>query len=342
MIRATNSGRTFGVSVMAMVSVLQPCFGTGEESTLRPPLLQRVEISDKHSHSFDFSGPRGPGTPVLVRTSTSHDLEAKAIPVDRYYVLGVNGNAYRRDEPFRWGISEEAVFCTFSLPHVHQRIGPTILRFPRQFLVAGPDDGRSAIDQKRLGNRFSSPNGSPAPNYVGLSPVHAALMGFEGWKIGDLPLGDGVQMSKKGHPKVSYDIHGLDASRIELYMTVDGKLSRWLFDGKEWTLRENYAIEIEGPFLVCEQGKSLVTARDGRWCLLKGIDTENPSVTPIIDVSETNPLRLIEDRSARKAFLELGGDLFDTSGKRIARIPKSVKPENRVREIVRNVRAQRE
>lgn len=274
-----------------------------------PPSLQRMKVLNAHSYAFDFAAAHGPAAPALVQISNMRGT-GEDDRTTYYYLLG-NMPANTHLEPLRWDANGGMIVCTY--PHVVPGTGPFLNRYPIHALVSR-SNMVSALDRSRLDHRSVGPYGRPAPNYGGLAPIGAAHLGLEGWELGDEPMGNGLHMCGKCIPVTHYDIRALDDSQVELFVTMNDKLSRWLFDGKKWTFRRNYPGTINGPFLICDEGNALVAEVDGHWCLVRGFDKQNAEVRQIVKKTDNEPLVLVEDLVARTNYFQLGGRLYDENG----------------------------
>lgn len=301
----------------------------------RPPMLQRARVLDSRTYVLDFDVPRGPLTPALL------ELDNDSEESSYYYLFGIAQTAICTNCSLtRWDVTDAVVFATYEFPIIHQRTGPVLFRYPRSALISRAD-GRDCLDRSNLGPESNLPGGLPAPNYIGIAPIRAAYMAFDGWKIGDEPIQDGLHVSSKGIPVIHYDIRALNDVQIELYMTLDGKLSKWLYDGVKWTLREEFTVEIEGPFFVRGTGSSLVAERNGEWCVIGPLDAEDPEVIRIIEKDAKQPLFLIEDMHAKKDYFSQGNRLMDDRGRVIGNINAFAAPDDQLREVVERVVSRR-
>ena len=307
----------------------------------RPPSLQRAKVLNTRAYLFDFDMPRGPGIPALaeIPNVSGHDATAAVY----YYLFGVaRGGVSTHSSPLRWDLTEGMVFSTYHLPRVHQRVGPMLFRYPRNALVSGPDDGRDSLDRSKLSQGSDSPTGLPPPNYIGLGPIRAAYMGIDGWQVGDEPIQDGLHISSKEIPIVHYDVRALDDARVELYMTVSDKLSRWLFDGEKWTLAKNYSAIINGPFLVYKEGNAIVAEKDGHWCIIESLDNKNPEIRQIVKRVPDEPLVLVEDLAAGRNYFQQQGKLYDENAAAIWSMPVGLEGNARFKAVVDFVCSRRE
>jgi hypothetical protein len=108
----------------------------------------------------------------------------------------------------------------------------------------------------------------------------------------------------------------LDDTQVELFMTADGDLYKWLYDGKTWKYERDYAVRIPSEFLIFGNGKSLLTDQEGGWCIVRDIEKEDATCDPIVDRVEGEPLTLVEDRVEQKNFF-LHRGLLDDDGREL-------------------------
>lgn len=318
----------FAVSVGAM------------EPEPRPPSLQRTKVLNTRAYLFDFDMPRGPGTPALAEIPNVSGGNARGGVY--YYLFGVVRRVSTSGSPLRWDVSNGMVFCTRQSRPAHLHLGPVLSRYPTNALISGPDDGRDSLDRSKLGQGTDSPTGLPPPNYIGLGPIRAAYMGLDGWQVGDEPIQHGLHTSSNGIPVVHYDVRALDDVRVELYMTVNGKLSRWLFDGEKWTLAKNYSAIINGPFLVCKEGNAIIAEKDAHWCIIEPLDNRNPAIRQIVKRVPGEPLVLVEDLIAGRNYFQQQGKLYDENAAAIWSMPVGLEGIARFKSVVDFVFSRRE
>jgi len=297
------------------------------------PTLQRVKIFENKALSFDFTGPRGPRIPRLLAIAEALDGPVATQPVF-YYIFATLQGANDPDFPLRWGCADGVVFCTMKYPAIHEPTGPTLQRFPIDAIVVKPDDGCSPFDSTKLGNRYTSPSdGGPPPHYVGCGPVAMALQGRHRWK-GERGGGDPVK-------QVFLDIRALDDTQVELYMTGDGQLVKWLFDGATWKYIRTYDLRLNGEFMALEGDTMLVAVQDNRWCAFSGFEDGEAKVTPIAEVDDHEPMTVVDDVDAKRSFLHFKDTLYDAEGRAVQRIAAGLASAEKVRELANAVRKHR-
>jgi hypothetical protein len=201
-------------------------------------------------------------------------------------------------------------------------------------LIEGLDDGR-CLDRTKLDNRYRSVDGTfPAPNYVGCDPIAEALQGFHrGWGHGEKWIGEPARA-------VHYDIRAVDDTQVDLFVTSDGDLFKWLFDGGVWKYQRPYDLRAEGEFMVLEGGASLVAQREGRWTLFTGFNDDRTQVTPVAEVDGDEPLTVLDDVDNRRSFLLYKDVLYDTEGRSLERLPAGLDSVAKIREVWKAIRRQ--
>ena len=168
----------------------------------------------------------------------------------------------------------------------------------------------------------------PFQSYGGCDPVGAALQGFHrGWREGIFRVGGLAKV-------VHYDIRAIDDTQVELFMTADGELSKWLFDGKTWKNERHYDLKVTGEFLVFDDGRALVTELDGEWSLIRDIETDDPAVGPFVDRVEAVPLTLVEDKIEKKNFFLHRDKLLDDTGRELFTVRASRDHTDRLRKVI--------
>lgn len=294
------------------------------------PSLQKVVLWDTNSYAFEFATSRGAALPALIEAGANSQGERT---LEKYYLFGMtHGRPHIPPvQPLRWDTKEHTLFAAREFPASFGPPTPRIFRYPIRALVQR-SEWSDCLERGELGDEIPSPKSWPAPHYVDLDPIRAALL--KGMVVRN-------DLSAPKGSAIHYDIRALDATRIELYMTVNGKLSLWLFDGETWTLRHNYSISVDGPFLICDDGKSIVTKRKDDWCLLGELNAKQPKVQRIVKSSPDEPLTLVEDKMTGINYFEYGGALYDANGVDVCPIPRDADAATRLKVITEFVRSRR-
>lgn len=273
------------------------------------PRLERICIVGNCTWGFDFEGRRGPQTPNLLRAETDN----QRTELLRFYVFSSGQGANRPELPLRWDLGDTVLFNTYDLSAPPPR-SPVIDRFRLAALVSRPDDGSGA--------GALDPAEYEDPVYCSATPMHSALHGFHhGWKGG---------VSRKGDPArgIHYDLRAVDDSTIEWFMTVDGELWRWTYDGCggekkcEWKNPKVFPARITKPFLILSDGKSLITEREGDWCVVQNFEQETDCV-PLFTQSPGEPLTVIEDKTQQSHYFLHANSVRDSTGRELFAVRES-------------------
>jgi hypothetical protein len=328
------SSRKVAISTAIAVTFCVLARADGDRGATQQPRLQRISVAVDRAYFFRFDTPRGSDTPALIEVATVSGAEKNTIT---YYLFGGLRSIHTDRCPFRWSSAHSALFCTqFVIEPPPFPGAPGLYRYPLDALVAGPDDGRLPIDDSRIDPGFLQPGALPPPNYVGCNPIGEALQGFHrGWKEGKNRVGDPAKV-------VHYDIRALDDTRVELYMTADGELWKWLFDGKTWERQRGYDFRVEGEFLVFDEGHSIIAEQDGKWCIVRDIGKENATCDPIVDRVEGEPLTLVEDKVEQKNFFLHRDRLLDDTGRELFTARASRDHTDRLHKVIDFVLSRRQ
>lgn len=288
----------------------------------KAPELQKSTIGSDSSWHFDFATTRGAAIPALVKTTGPRTDNQEL----RFYLFGVIEGANRVGFPLRWDINEGVLFVTYTLPPVHHPATPSLQRYPLNALVAGPDDGRPALDLQKFKNLDEYVNYTNYGSCVPIADIFTGL--YFSWEA--------KNRIKKPVKEVHYEIRVIDATTVELFMSADGELSRWVFDGKDWKNLKHYDFRMEGEFLVFDEGRSVVFQRDGKWAIMRNIDEATPVVRDLTDRVEDEPLILVEDRVSRYQHFIDRDRLLDADGREVSRLRRGPARE-RIREAIDTV-----
>jgi len=160
-----------------------------------------------------------------------------------------------------WSIGGDCVFSVNKWGNVPQPLAPIIVR--ACFGNDSEDHGQHA--SKDLLEPIS---------YEAAKPVQAVIDGVRGWRRGDSLTGSATSyIARTGRvTDVPYDIRAISASELELWLSLDQKLMRWGYDGKEWRLRDIYDVAVDGPFVVGEGG-CVITQTPESVVAISGFDT---------------------------------------------------------------------
>ena len=205
----------------------------------------------------------------------------------------------------------------------------SLLAFPLEFI-------KRRIADPRLRESWDDVPHGASFDRCSVTPVSDALYGFveltnEGYK----------RVVRSRNPKVTFDFQPVADTQIWLFMTIDGRLSKWFYDGKEWAHKRTYDLQIDGEFMVLEGGTVLVAVQDNRWCAFSGFEDGEAKVAPIAEVDDHEPMTVVDDVDAKRSFLHFKDTLYDAEGRAVQRIPAGLGSAEKVRELANAVRKHR-
>lgn len=245
----------------------------------------------------------------------------------RYFLFRLIPDVHTNQHPLRWDVNRETILYSYPF-HLHQ-VSWSLNRVPINALRPGWLDSQYCIDRSKimaLRARDSRAENLFSESYGGLEPIVWASIGIRGWNEGDTVMRDGLGMlSKPWSTDTFFDFVARNDREIELFYVIDGKLTRWLYDGKDWSLEKYMTVELDGPFLVYKKGEALVTERDGKWCRIEGLTDKTQRVIPFAAVVENEPLTLIETGDGEIQFFQAGRKLYDAQGATVTTLAKRPK-----------------
>lgn len=286
-------------TLLVIIAVMSGPVGINKDRQL----LQRVQVieDDLYSISYDIAN-SSPDTKAIHVTLRKRFTNAATKQLDNDRVLGFelshhNSRAKSVTSKLNlpWTIHDEKLYITRNATH-----GPPASAWLINF----------SLNEKEP--RKSQPlydNGN-----ILLQPVVNALSGF--W-VND----DGQSIMLRSIPHVDFDLYFASNGVLNLYVTVNSGLTYWTYDNKEWKYIRKYDFKVEGPFFVTDNGNSIVLQREGKWCVISGIESDETTIEPIAVVQKDVPLILIEDVTAKKQYLDLDGRVFDMKGMEIEHYP---------------------
>jgi hypothetical protein len=267
-------------------------------------------IQQHRSYSFLFATERGPEFPALLVEDWSQNEKT----LKRFHLFGMTARPpfYPPLRPVGWDIGEDVIYTIREFPSQSEPPQPRILRFPFDALVER-GEFFDPLDRERVPTERASPKGWRAPHYVEIAPLQSEVL-----KTPRL----GTEATMAATSALHFDVFVLDDKRLELYATAGCKLQRWLFDGTDWRFQKDYAVEINGPFLVCDKGNAAVAECGGHWCLIEPLEADKPAAHPIVPKIEGEPLLLIEDRVTGQIYFKQQNTIYDDSGRAIRTLPQ--------------------
>jgi hypothetical protein len=191
-------------------------------------------------------------------------------------------------------------------------------------------------------NRFTS------PDQANIGPVHLALgdpflrdRSLPDGRKADQPCPAFEGLRKERPADAFFDIRAVNEFTIELYLTADGRLSVWTFDGSEWVFQRVLPPQIHGVFRICHNGTAAVAVRDEHWCLISPLDSETPEVIPLAPANDSDRLWIVEDTVKKETFFVNGNAMLTMEGKQITSVPdnQTHSTEQKVEWIAEFVRA---
>ena len=325
------AGILCAIGLGSKMTLAQP--SDGNDTKVAHPTMQRVSLMSDRALFFEFAVARGPGTPALIEIGIGAGVSRDGT---LYFPFGVLRRIHTDSWPFRWSIADSAIYCTQLVAGLAPWPAPPgLYRYPSNALAAGPDDGRWPLDDARILASFRTAGRSASLDYGSCIPIRDALHGFHrGWGTEQPRSGDSAKV-------VHYDIRALDEKQVELYLTADGELYKWLYDGKAWKYGRVYPVPVANEFLVLENGKSLVTDQEGKWCLIRNIEDDNAKCEPLAERVEGQPLTLVEDRVEHTGYFLHRDRVLDDKGRTLATLRPSTNDTDRVRQAVDAVVARR-
>lgn len=308
-------------------------------------MLQRAVVNLHNSYAIDFADCRGRGGVTLLmmdNKGTGDESVTTIFAFGRNDKLdAISGKFFpptlddlRWALPYRWAVGGEYFFLAPRL-----RFGDDVIRLALNILLNEPDDakrffvGRSEGCRERAGPTKLIPSGLGTPRYTWLSPLSSNRAGVVSWENADST----AHARFPAHERVQtfhYDFRAIDGIQLELFVTADGALSKWLFDGKTWKNEKFYDLQVTGEFMVWDRGESLVTERDGTWSLIRGIDRPNPVVRALVQRVDGEPLILVDDTVKRTTLFLHRDQIFDDESREVRRLARDRQPSERIRDAI--------
>jgi len=312
--------------------------GAGREEVV--PQIRRIAVFRLYSYwvGFDVSGAHQ-GI-ALARTSNMDPVPPEDLTTN-FYIYGADVTAPqdrteaknragpgKLGEVLPWSVTDHLVLWPARYP-LGSPQSAWLMRFKLHELRAAPGPAIEGAKQN---------GGGAGVQGVGSPPVF--LRPVAGPKSRHFVDEDGTERLLPNIPEVHYDFRALDDESLDLVVAVDGRLSRWLFEGEEWRQRRTYNFRVDGEFMILEDGASLVAQREDRWCVFSGFEEGEAKVTPIVAVDGNEPMTVVDDVDAKRSFLHYRDGLYDAEGHVVERIPGGLNPVEKVRALAKAVRQQ--
>lgn len=366
-----------GIASVVLMCACAASFAQVRRWTMPAPELQRVIVSEDKAYWINYQEPRARGGAGLVILDFGDKSQKEATTVfvigSNFGIDAVTGMKFlpREDDAaqkliHRWGIIGQELLLAPSARFG----GGTMLSLKldelrpvtenermhlENVVYAMPSDptkdefGRTPIEVSFIEGTMMRVG---QIGEVELTPIQEYAAGAIGWNVGDMVRRPGLRTQVRP-VDLHYDLHPIVEGRLDLYVTVDGDLYRWLFDktigsGKQWSfgdawqLEAKYDFKLQGPFLFLGTiGKGVVAERDGQWSVIGPLDAEEPDARVIVARDQELPLNLVEDVHAKKDYFRQGKRLFDDRGRFIAAINTLAGHDDQLREVVSKVVARR-
>lgn len=234
-----------------------------------------------------------------------------------------------RGLPVRWRFSQDSIYMGLYVTTAGAAFPGSLLQFRiSEFDSGRPVRGR-AEGRKRADSTLSHLS-------IQLTPISKAITGM--LVLTETGYGPPRRLNRQ---TVQYDFLILKGEVAVLYMTVDGVLSKWQHDGKEWIHKRNFDLAVHGEFVVLDEGNAIVSLRDEEWCVVQDIAADDPVVHSIAPRVIGEPLVVIHDVGQRVEYLEHSGMVYDRTGKEILRLPESPTRAERMAALVELVQSNR-
>ena len=313
--------------------------------------MHRVMIIEGEAYSFGQRQGEETFGPSFIRFSL---LDEGGGQGERWYNLW-SWPVHLGGIPMRWAVHGTTLYTA-----IHADYGPggqptSVTRWPIGLMIPG----RGAMLDLNDG---AARKVADACTGFSINPVSVAMMG-------------GVELTQTGYRQpvatgyrgsgVYFDFQVLDEKRVELLMTIDGRPSLWEYDGTQdekgwqerviesekvgtapseprlarrgWHHKKNLSVTIDGPFLWMQDPQYVVAEREGMWCVIGPLHSDEPHVRPIIAKDADKPLILVEDVMAKRNYFRLGDKLMDDRGAVIERVDASKPLDDQMREVVSKV-----
>ncbi len=346
---------TRGIHVCALICLTYSIAASGQVPTKRDAwAVQRVTVAKNNVYAFGKwegaakAGPRFVKMGVATDGS-SHDLR-------RYDLWGWWWTDCERI-PMRWRVGAGTLYTGVHVDHGGPAQGQsaTLVCWPLGVLIPGQRAMLVHATYQKVWDqttRFS------------LGPV-------SGMAVGSIQLTEnGYRTKGPGWYQVKnvyFDFRPLDAVRVELLVTRDGRPSLWEYDGTQnteewknrpsmagrtiirdpddpflaqsgWHHKKNLPLSIDGPFLWMQNPQYVLAEREGVWCVIGPLDQPNTQVVNIVPKTPETPLVLVEDVHTGRNYFWYNDKLLDAAGRELHTVsPTATTFEDRFRDVVTHV-----
>ena len=297
------------------------------------PSLRRMQIHDGRAYMFDFDVPDALGRIALLELSWEKDPSRSDSKY--YYIFGTNlglVSGVRDNHNRAWTLTNNTLYFVVQHGRGHMR-SAGFFRYPYDALIPGPgrfwDRAKLGIEEQDIFD-FDALHRSYAPR---ISPLTNPLRGFE---MND----EGTVRAVWVNPKVTFDLTANDGVP-QLYVSVDGRLSRHEFRKEEWKRLQTYNVQVHGEFVVVSNGKALVTKVDDHWCVVSDLEAKG-TTTRIARALQDREMLVVYDVNANSTYLVFDAQIFDTSGAVRDELPISRNVQDHARSVLESVLGYRE
>ncbi|GMU39111.1 MAG: hypothetical protein AMXMBFR22_33020 [Phycisphaerae bacterium] len=345
-----------------------------------PGALSRVVVSDDRLLTCRLGGaleePKKYAR-VLLRVISNNQDE---ISTEDYFV-GIYNSVAELSNTFVWTLDANWVYYVRLLgkPTPTGQFSLALHRFPVDSLVRKSTSYEYEIDVRHPQVLIHPASGripTPATAWLELDPLERTAYQYV--------FDDEGQFRRSRDESIHgpleqmhWDVRMADAQTVELYLTVNRRLSIWrgregrriTADGAEadWTLHRLTDIRVDGPFVTIEGGRALIAAEGDHWVRVSlddadGADTREKGAgaragasRPIVRRTEGEgggeagnrgkgdgkgeDLLVIDDRDRRTTWLATRDRLLDLEGRTIAPLRLSDDPSEPYPAILRALRA---
>lgn len=325
--------------ICLLTTLLIPCWFSfaedGRDPVAHLPKLELVYVIGSDLYAF-VPDSTAPPRPVFVQGSH----ESGAFTLYDYHIF--QGSApYSAASDFSWDVEDGVLFTSTSY-----KLGPNhstnITAWPIARLNKGsPRQGEADRPVDMEPEEWASWSGA---NSLSLNPVSAAE---QGWLV---LRDDGfAETLPQQRQDVHYDFAVINRDRFRLVLSINGRLSAWTFDRSSqvpantrlgpWRHLRTWSDElrIDGPFLLLQDGDTLVAEQKGTYGLLPVAVDAPSTLVPLVRREGDEPLLVVEDRSAGVNYFVYNGIVLDEKGETVERLPHRLSSEEQLAHLLRVV-----
>ncbi len=314
-----NSSQSHCLPVLAALTIVQPSVGDAPATRVAPE-LQRIIVLERHAYCFREE-PRALTTPAPLVEYDWHSNDSPRA-VREYYLEDVWTQVRM---PMAWTISGGAV---------HTILDYGVLTGMRHWPIAALVPGKNRRHPLGL---EKVPFGPARPTVHTVRPILSLASGRYALTETGLDTHSTDASAAGSYRDVFVDLRPLEEGAFELFVAVEGRLSVWSGNNEDWQFMRIVPTPVKKPFLVFDDGRRLVTERNGDWCIIGPLEAAEPEARPIIAKDANKPLILVEDVVAKRNYFRMGDNLMDDRGMVLERLDTSEPLEDQMREVVYKV-----